>query len=412
MPNMGIVVQKFGGSSVADTDKLFQVCDQIIQEYETGNHVVVVVSAQGKTTDKLIEEEAQITNRPNKREHDVLVSTGEQITIAKLCICLEKLGYEAISFTGWQVPILTNSIFGNARIKQIHTKKIEEELRKGKIVVIAGFQGIDEEENITTLGRGGSDTTAVAIASSLEADRCDIYTDVDGIYSADPRVVKEVSKIDTISYDEMLELASLGAKVLHNRCVEIGKKYSIPICVKSTFEKNSRGTLVTNQEEMEDLCISGVAKEENITRITLVGKNNKIGRMYRVFQLLAKQDINVDIIVQSFGEHISKDISFTIKEKDLATTLELLHQSAEELNIKEIQHCEGLSKISIVGIGIANHPGVAATLFEVLYENNINMHMISTSEIKISVLVNQNVAELALNAIHDRFISSKKTCFV
>lgn len=351
-----------------------------------------------------MEEEREITQTPNKREHDVLVSVGEQITIAKLCMCLEKLGYEAISYTGWQVPIITNSVYGNARIKEIDTKKIEEELTNGKIVVIAGFQGIDETLNITTLGRGGSDTTAVAIAASLDAERCDIYTDVDGVYSADPRIVKEVSKIETISYDEMLELASLGAKVLHNRCVEIGKKYNIPICVKSTFEEESRGTLVVNKEYMEDLCISGVAKEDLIVRITLVGKNKKIGRIYRVFKLLAEHDINVDIIVQALGEHLEKDISFTIKERDLVSALEILNENADDLDIQEIKQFTGLSKISIVGIGIANNPKVAATLFEVLYENNINMHMITTSEIKISVLVNGNVAESALHAIHDRFI--------
>lgn len=358
----------------------------------------------GKTTDKLIEEEKEITLKPDKREHDVLVSTGEQITISKLCICLKKLGYDAISFTGWQVPILTNSVYGNARIKEIKTERIQEELQKGKIVVIAGFQGIDEELNITTLGRGGSDTTAVAIAASLDADRCDIYTDVDGIYSADPRIVKDVSKIETISYDEMLELASLGAKVLHNRCVEIGKKYAIPICVKSTFEEESRGTLVTQSECMEDLCISGVAKEDHVVRITLVGKNKKIGRIYRVFKLLADNDITIDIIVQAVGEHLTKDISFTIQEKDLEATLELLNENADELDIQEIKTFKGLSKVSIVGIGIANNPGVAATLFEILYENNINMHMITTSEIKISVLVNENMAEIALNAIHDKLI--------
>lgn len=362
----------------------------------------------GKTTDKLITEESEITKIPNKREHDVLVSTGEQITIAKLSMCLEKMGYPAISYTGWQVPIITNSIFGNARIKDIATDRIEEDLKSGKIVVIAGFQGVDEDLNITTLGRGGSDTTAVAIAAALNAEKCDIYTDVDGIFSADPRVIKNVSKIDSISYDEMLELASLGAKVLHNRCVEIGKKYNIPIYVKSTFENESCGTLVHEEKCMEELCVRGVAKEENIVRITLIGKSNKIGRIYRVFKLLADYDINVDMIVQAFGEHLSKDISFTIKEKDLELAQKLLNENADDFDIKEIKSCTGLSKISMVGVGIGNHPGVAATLFEVLYENNINMHMISTSEIKISILVNNNVADMAMNAIHNKFIEDMK----
>ena len=358
----------------------------------------------GKTTDKLISEEAEITTSPNKREHDVLVSTGEQITIAKLCMCLQKMGYDAISYTGWQIPIITNGINGNARIKEVCTDRIIDDLNQRKIVVVAGFQGIDEDLNITTFGRGGSDTTAVALAAALNAEKCDIYTDVDGIFSADPRVVKDVSKIDTISYDEMLELASLGAKVLHNRCVEIGKKYDVPIYVKSTFEEESRGTLVCKKECMEELCITGVAKEDNIVRITLVGKNHKIGRIYKVFKLLADFDINVDIIVQAFGEHMQKDISFTIKEKDLELALELLHKNADAFDINEIKSSDGLSKISIVGTGIGNNQGVAATIFEVLYENNINMHMITTSEIKISVLVNNNVAETAMNEIHNTFM--------
>ncbi len=265
----------------------------------------------GKTTDKLINEEAEITDNPSKREHDVLVSTGEQITIAKLCMCLEKLGYSAISYTGWQVPIITNGVFGNARIKNIDVNKIENDLAARKIVIVAGFQGIDEDLNITTLGRGGSDTTAVALAASLNAEKCEIYTDVDGVYSCDPRIVKDVSKIDTISYDEMLELASLGAKVLHNRCVEIGKKFSVPIYVKSTFEKESKGTLVTKKDYLEDLSISGIAKEDNISRITLIGKTNKIGRIYKVFTLLANNDINVDIIVQAFrGTYVKRYIIY------------------------------------------------------------------------------------------------------
>lgn len=314
------------------------------------------------------------------------------------------MGYDAISYTGWQIPIITNPIFGNARIKDIATDRILQNLEEGRIVVIAGFQGVDEDLNITTLGRGGSDTTAVAIAAALEAEKCDIYTDVDGIFSADPRVVKNVSKIESISYDEMLELASLGAKVLHNRCVEIGKKYHIPIYVKSTFENESIGTLVHEKEDMEELSIRGVAKEDHIVRITLYGKNNKIGRIYRVFNLLASYDINIDMIVQAFGEHLQKDISFTVHEKDIETTLTLLNRHADELDIQEIKSCSGLSKVSIVGTGISNHPGVAATLFEVLYENNINMHMITTSEIKISVLVNENVSKTAMNEVHHKFI--------
>lgn len=357
----------------------------------------------GKTTDTLIQEEKEITEKPNKREHDVLVSVGEQITIAKLAMCLEKLGISAISYTGWQIPIITNSMHGNARIKYINNENILEQLNKGKVVIIAGFQGISEIGDITTLGRGGSDTTAVAIAASLNAERCDIYTDVDGVYSADPRIIDNTKKLDIVSYDEMLELASLGAKVLHNRCVEIGKNYNVPTYVKSTFEKESKGTFLSNNIEKQ--CISGIAKQDDIVRITVVGKDNKIGRMYKLFKILANNDINVDIIAQSYGEHISKDISFTIYHNDLSETLDLLNHYSDELDIKEINHSEGLSKVSIVGTGLTNNPKIKAEIFELLYENNINMHMISTSEIKISVIVNSNVADTLLKQMHKKFLN-------
>ena len=401
---MELIVQKFGGSSVANLEKLEIVSNHIIKEVEKGNKVVVVVSAQGKTTDRLIAEEEEITKNPIKREHDVLVSTGEQITISKLAMLLNEKEYKSISLTGWQIPIITNSEYSNSRIKYIHNETIEKYLNEGYIVIVAGFQGVDENGNITTFGRGGSDTTAVALASSLKADRCDIFTDVDGVYTSDPRIVEKVKKIKEISYDEMLELSSMGAKVLHNRCVEIGKKYNIPIFVKSTFKENSNGTLVKNIEKnIEDLAINGVTKDDYISRITLIGLENKIGRTYEVFKLLAENSINVDVIVQSFGEHINKDIAFTIKMSDLKRTLEILENNKEKLNVKEILHCENLSKISIIGVGIANKPGVAAQMFEALYENNINMHMVSTSEIKISVLVNYTEAELAVQAIHKKF---------
>ncbi len=400
---MGIVVQKFGGSSVADTEKLYNICKHIIKEYNDNNKVVVVVSAQGKTTDRLIAEEKEITENPLQREHDVLVSVGEQITISKLAMCLKEKGYDAISYTGWQLPIVTDSVYGGARIKYIETDKIKKQLDLGNIVIVAGFQGINEIGDITTLGRGGSDTTAVALAASLKADKCDIYTDVDGVYSSDPRVVDNVKKLDTITYDEMLELASLGAKVLHNRCVEIGKNYEVPIYVKSTFENNSRGTKVVEQKDLESLYITGVAKDDNITRITIIGLDNKIGRTYKVFKLLSENKINVDTIVQSAGEHAMKDISFTVKTNETKKVLKILNENLIELGAKEIAHCDELSKISIVGVGIVNNPGVAAKVFEALYENNINMHMVSTSEIKISVLVNKKEANLALKAIHDKF---------
>ena len=403
---MGLIVQKFGGSSVANIQKLELVTEHIIYEVEKGNKVVVVVSAQGKTTDRLIAEEEEITKTPLKREHDVLVSTGEQITIAKLSMLLNEKNYRAVSLTGWQIPIITNSEFSNSRIKYIHNETVEEYLNAGNIVIVAGFQGVDENGNITTFGRGGSDTTAVALAASLKAERCDIYTDVDGVFTTDPRITDKAKKIKTISYEEMLELSSMGAKVLHNRCVEIGKKYNVPIYVKSTFEKISDGTLITNSGNLEDLVINGVTKDDYISRITIVGIENKIGRSYELFKLLAKHNINVDVIVQSFGEHIIKDIAFTVKMNDLDKTLKILDENKEMLNAKEILHCENLSKVSIIGVGIANKPGVAADMFEALYENNINMHMITTSEIKITVLVNSNEADIAVKAIHQKFLDN------
>ncbi len=399
---MGIIVQKFGGTSVANAQKLELVSEHIIREVKKGNKLVVVVSAQGKTTDRLIAEEAEITQNPNKREHDVLVSTGEQITIAKLAMLLLEKNYKAVSLTGWQIPIITNSEFSNSRIRYINNKTIEEYLDSGNIVIVAGFQGIDENANITTFGRGGSDTTAVALAASLKAERCDIYTDVDGVYTSDPRIVSTVEKLQSISYDEMLEMSSMGAKVLHNRCVELGKKYNVPIYVKSTFEKESLGTLV-NDKNLEDLVINGVTKDNYISRITIVGLENKIGKTYELFKILSKNLINVDIISQSFGEHITKDIAFTVKMNDLQKTLEVLEENKTILGIQEILHSENLAKVSIIGVGIANKPGVAATMFEALYENNINMHMITTSEIKISVLVNSNDADSAVKAIHKKF---------
>lgn len=399
---MGIVVQKFGGSSVADAEKLLKVCKHIIKEYNEGNNVAVVVSAQGKTTDRLISEEKEITKKPNKREHDVLVSTGEQITIAKLAMTLQELGYKAISLAGWQIPIITTSEFGNAKIKYVNTKTILDLFEEKYIVIIAGFQGIDEKLNITTFGRGGSDTTAVAVAAALKADKCEIFTDVDGVFSSDPRIVEDVKKLEKISYDEMLELSSMGAKVLHNRCVEIGKKYNLPIIVKSTFEEQSDGTVVTDSY-MEDLTISGVTKDDHIARISVMGLENKIGRTYNVFKLLADNDINVDVIVQSFGENVNKNISFSIKTSDLEDAVKILNDHINEIGAREIRYFDNLSKISIIGVGIANKTGVAADMFEALYENNINMHMISTSEIKISVLVDREDSNKAVNAIHKKF---------
>ena len=404
---MGIVVQKFGGSSVADTDKLFNVCQHIIKEYDAGNKMIVVVSAQGKTTDNLIAQEAEITDEPNKREHDVLVATGEQITIAKLVMCLNKLGYEAVSFMGWQIPINTDNVHGEARIKSIEAAKLLDNLDNNKIVVVAGFQGIDKDGNITTLGRGGSDTTAVALAAVLKADKCEIYTDVDGVFSADPRAIPNAAKIETITYDEMLELASLGAKVLHNRCVEIGNNFNIPIIVKSTFKEESRGTIVKYEKDLEDLYITGIARMNDVSRITLLGIDNKLVATYEIFKLLSENDINVDIIVQQslYGDTNTKsNISFSVFTKDANKAIKLLEQNSDKIKVEQIVHLDNLAKISVVGVGMANSPGVASKMFEALSDNGINMHMISTSEIKISVLVSQKKADLAMKVVHDAFI--------
>jgi len=404
---VGIVVQKFGGSSVADTDKLFNVCQHIIKEYNAGNKMIVVVSAQGKTTDNLIAQEAEITDEPNKREHDVLVATGEQITIAKLVMCLNKLGYEAVSFMGWQIPINTDNVHGEARIKSIEAAKLLDNLDNNKIVVVAGFQGIDKDGNITTLGRGGSDTTAVALAAVLKADKCEIYTDVDGVFSADPRAIPNAAKIETITYDEMLELASLGAKVLHNRCVEIGNNFNIPIIVKSTFKEESRGTIVKYEKDLEDLYITGIARMNDVSRITLLGIDNKLVATYEIFKLLSENDINVDIIVQQslYGDTNTKsNISFSVFTKDANKAIKLLEQNSDKIKVEQIVHLDNLAKISVVGVGMANSPGVASKMFEALSDNGINMHMISTSEIKISVLVSQKKADLAMKVVHDAFI--------
>lgn len=399
---MSIVVQKFGGSSVADKDKLENVANIISKTYDEGNSVVVVVSAQGKTTDGLVQKANEIENNSNKREMDVLLSTGEQITISLLCMVLESMGKKAVSFTGWQIPIVTDNNHTNSKIKYINNDKILEKIEQGYIVVIAGFQGINENGEITTFGRGGSDTTAVAIAASLKADKCEIYTDVDGVFVTDPRIVKDTNKINEISYDEMLELASSGAKVLHNRCVEIGKNYNIPIYVKSSLEEG-KGTVVKENDDLEKTYIRGIAKDDNVARIAVVGVENKIGKTYKIFDLLAKQGVSVDIIVQSGGERFEKDVYFTTSKNNVKNVLNILKSNMEEIGARDIRHREDLCKISVVGVGMINNPGVASKMFEALYENNINMHMISTSDIKISVLVNFEDADLAVRAIHDKF---------
>ncbi len=399
---MALIVQKFGGSSVADAEKLFNVANRIIDTYKEGNQVVVVVSAQGDTTDDLIEKAQEINPNASKREMDMLLSTGEQITISLLAMAIEKLGYPVISLTGWQVGMNTDSHYSNARIHKITGERLHMELDKNRIVIVAGFQGINKYDDITTLGRGGSDTTAVALAAALKADLCEIYTDVDGVYTSDPRIVKTAKKLDEVSYDEMLELASLGANVLHNRSVEMAKKYNVNMAVKSSFKK-VEGTYVKEVCKVEKMLIKGVSRDNDVARISVVGLPDAPGTAFKIFSLLSKNKINVDIILQSIGRNDTKDISFTVTENNLDCAVAILEENKEYIGFEKIKSRTDVSKVSIVGAGMVNNPGVAATMFEALSEANINIHMISTSEIKVSVLIDQKEAEKAVVAIHDKF---------
>lgn len=399
---MSLIVQKYGGSSVANTERIFNVADRVIEAYDADNSLVVVVSAQGDTTDDLIEKASEINPHPSKREMDMLLSTGEQISIALLAMAIEKKGYHVVSLTGPQAGISTDSNYSNARIKNIDTERIFMELDKKSIVIVAGFQGLNKFGDITTLGRGGSDTTAVALAAALNADLCEIYTDVDGVYTADPRIVKNASKLDDISYDEMLELASLGANVLHNRSVELAKKYDVNLVVRSSLNK-SQGTEIKEVGNVEKMLVRGVARDNDIARIAVMGIADKPGMAFKLFSLLAKEKISVDIILQSIGRDDTKDISFTIRKSDLKKTLDVINANLGVISAKEVKHSDKYSKVSIVGAGMVNNPGVASMMFEALFDADINIHMISTSEIKISVLVDIQNADRAVNAIHEKF---------
>ena len=399
---MALIVQKFGGSSVADAQKIQNVCNVISKTYDAGNDVVVVLSAQGDTTDDLIEKAKEINPNASKREMDMLLSTGEQISISLAAMCLEKMGYPAVSLTGWQVGMRTNSEYSSARIRKVEGDRIREELDKHRIVLVAGFQGINRFGDVTTLGRGGSDTTAVALAVALKADLCQIYTDVDGVYTSDPRIVPNAKKLGAITYDEMLELASLGAQVLHNRSVELAKHYGMEMEVLSSFSGNP-GTIVKEVVKMEQTYISGVAQDKKIAKVAVVGLNNVPGVAYQLFNLLAKNKINVDIILQSIGRDDGKDITFTIGEGDMELCRKVMEENKELLGYRKISIRNDISKVSIVGAGMVNNPGIAAAMFEALGKSNINIHMISTSEIKVSVLIDKADSERAVRAIHDKF---------
>lgn len=399
---MALIVQKFGGSSVADSERVNNVARRVVETVQQGNNVVVVVSAQGDTTDDLIEKAAEINPEASKREMDMLLSSGEQISVALLAMAIEALKYPVVSLTGWQAGFKTNAAYGNARIDKINTERIEAELDKRNIVIVAGFQGLNKYEDITTLGRGGSDTSAVALAAALGADKCEIYTDVDGVYTADPRIVPDSIKLDEITYDEMLELASLGANVLHNRSVEMAKKYNVKLEVKSSFNKEP-GTIVKEVTNLEKMLIRGVTRDNDVARIAIIGVEDTPGIAFKVFSALSKRNINVDMILQSIGHNGTKDIVFTVNKNNLKNTLNAIEELKECISYQEVNHRDDLSKVSIVGSGMVNNPGVAAKMFEALYTADINIHMISTSEIKVSVLINVNNAERAVKVIHDSF---------
>ncbi|MCI8807978.1 MAG: aspartate kinase [Oscillospiraceae bacterium] len=400
---MALIVQKFGGSSVADAEKIRNVARIITDTYQRGDRVVAVLSAQGDTTDDLIGKAAEINPAASKRELDMLLSTGEQISCALCAMAIEGMGFPVVSLTGWQAGFRTNSGYGNARIKRVQAERIRAELDKRRIVIVTGFQGLNKYDDITTLGRGGSDTSAVAIAASLGADLCQIYTDVDGVYTADPRLVPTAHKLDEITYDEMLELATLGAQVLHNRSVEMAKRYSVNLEVLSSFSGKPGTKVKEVVKTMEKSHISGVAKDKNIARLALVGLEDTPGIAYKIFSLLAKNNVNVDIILQSIGRSETKDISFTVAKGDMELAQKLLEDNRDSIRFDHIDVSDNIAKVSIVGAGMVNNPGVAAAMFEALFSAGININMISTSEIKVSVLVHISDADRAVQVIHNRF---------
>ena len=399
---MAFIVQKFGGSSVADADKVRRVAGIIAEAYLAGNDVVVVLSAQGKTTDGLIAKALEYNKNPSKREMDMLLSTGEQQSVALCAMALEAIGLPAVSLTGWQIDMKTNSSYSNAIIKSVGAERIRKELDARRIVLVCGFQGINKYDDITTLGRGGSDTSAVAIAAALHADLCQIYTDVDGVYTADPNKVKGARKLEEITYDEMLELASMGAKVLHNRSVEMAKRYNVNLEVLSSYDRKS-GTKVREVKKLEQAQISGIAKDSNIARIALVGIKDEPGIAFKIFSILAKKKVNVDIIIQSIGRDGAQDISFTVSRGDVDVAVEALQEYQSVIGFNKISTDHKVAKVSVVGSGMLMTSGMAVIMFDALAAKKINIQMISTSEIKISVLVSEDDADKAAQAIHDKF---------
>ncbi len=398
-----LIVKKFGGSSVANKERIFNVANRCIEDYKKGNKVVVVLSAMGDTTDELIAQAEAINPNAPKREMDMLLSCGEQMSVAYMAMAMASLGVPAISLNAFQVAMHTTSVYSAAKFKRVDTERINNELDAGKIVIVTGFQGINKFDDITTLGRGGSDTTAVALAAALRADKCEIYTDVDGVYTADPRVVPNAHKIETISYDEMLELATLGAKVLHNRSVEMAKKYGVQLIVRSSLN-NSEGTVVKEVANVESMLVSGVAVDKKAVRIAVIGLKNEPGIAFKLFDLLAKNNINVDVILQSIGREDTKDISFTVSEEQASDAMRVLKENQERLTIQKIEEEENVAKLSIVGAGMQTHAGVAAKMFEALYSVGVNIRMIASSEIRVTVLIDVDDVDVAMKAVHDKFI--------
>jgi len=397
-----VIVQKYGGTSVASAERIMNVAKRIIEAYKNGNNVVVVVSAQGSMTDGLLEKAREVNESANKRELDMLLCTGEQQSAALMAMAIAKLGYKAISLNAVQVGIEATSLYGNAQIKNVQTSRIYDEFKKGHIVIVAGFQGVNKYNDLTTLGRGASDTTAVALAAVLKADTCEIYTDVDGIFTADPRLVPTAKKLNKIGYDDMLELTASGLQKPHNRAIEMAKRYSVKILVRSSMN-NASGTWIMEGDDVERLSVSGLVIDRNVARVTLMGLQDEPGVAFKIFSLLAKKEISVDVILQSVGLKNTRDISFTVLKQDLRQACEILNKHKEEIDFETLDTGENLAKLTVVGAGMATNFGIASDMFQALYESDVNIQMIATSEIKISVLVDERDVSKATKAVHDKF---------
>lgn len=397
-----LIVKKFGGSSVANKDRIFNVARRCMEDYKKGHGVVVVLSAMGDTTDELLTLAKSINPEASKREMDMLLTTGEQVSVSLMAMALQAMGVPAVSLNAYQAKMNCTSRYSNARFKRINTERIENELEAKKIVIVTGFQGVNKHDDYVTLGRGGSDTTAVALAAALHADKCEIFTDVDGVFTADPRVVPNARKIDEITYDEMLELATSGAKVLHSRSVELAKKYGVQMVVRSSLNE-TEGTTVKEIVKMEKMLITGVAADKNTARISVHGVEDRPGIAFKIFHRLAKNSINIDIILQSVGRDGTKDISFTVAQDDLKDALRVLEENKEVLTIKDVTYNADVAKVAIVGAGMMSNPGVASQMFEALFNYGININMISTSEIRITVLIDEKDVDRAVRAIHEQF---------